>query len=43
MGRYAWLLADIESIDAPIPFKGSLGLWECNAQIGVTKKVTLSQ
>ena len=27
-GRWAWLLADIRRIDAPIPAKGSLSLWE---------------
>ncbi|CAG0947427.1 hypothetical protein ANRL1_04099 [Anaerolineae bacterium] len=27
-GRYAWILADVRSLDAPIPAKGALGLWE---------------
>jgi len=27
-GRYAWLLTDPKIFDHPIPFKGTLGLWE---------------
>ena len=27
-GRYAWLLANIEPLPAPIPARGALGLWE---------------
>lgn len=27
-GRYAWLLADVRPLDAPVPAKGALGLWE---------------
>jgi hypothetical protein len=27
-GRYAWLLADVLPLDAPVPAKGALGLWE---------------
>jgi hypothetical protein len=27
-GRYAWLLADVRSLPAPIPAPGRLGLWE---------------
>lgn len=26
-GRYAWLLEDVEPLDAPVPAKGHLGLW----------------
>jgi hypothetical protein len=26
-GRYAWLLADHEELDVPIPTRGALGLW----------------
>lgn len=28
LGRYAWLLADIQRLLEPIPYKGMLGLWE---------------
>lgn len=27
-GRWAWLLADIKALPAPVPAKGALGLWE---------------
>jgi len=27
-GRYAWLLADVRALPAPIPARGALGLWE---------------
>lgn len=27
VGRYAWYLEDIESLETPIPAKGSLGMW----------------
>lgn len=27
-GRYAWVLADVEPVDPPIPAKGRQGLWE---------------
>ena len=33
-GRYAWLLADVRPIDAPIPAKGALGLWETPLTFG---------
>lgn len=28
VGRYAWILEDIKSLDKPIPAKGALSLWE---------------
>jgi hypothetical protein len=31
-GRYAWLLADVQPLDAPVPAKGALGLWEWQVQ-----------
>lgn len=34
IGRYAWLLADVRPIDAPIPAKGALGLWETPLTFG---------
>lgn len=27
VGRYAWVLSDIEILDKPIPAKGQLGIW----------------
>jgi hypothetical protein len=27
-GRFAWLLADVVALSAPVPARGSLGLWE---------------
>ena len=27
VGRYAWVLEDIEVLETPIPVRGSLGLW----------------
>ena len=30
VGRYAWMLADIEPLTSPIPARGRLGLWEYN-------------
>ncbi len=27
IGRYAWILEDVESLDVPIPAKGHLGIW----------------
>jgi len=27
-GRYAWILANVEPLDRPIPAQGSQGLWE---------------
>lgn len=30
IGRWGWLLADIEELKVPIPVKGALGLWEWN-------------
>lgn len=27
VGRYAWILEDIEKLDEPIPVKGHLGIW----------------
>lgn len=34
-GRYAWLLADVRPLRAPIPAKGALGLWEWESPEGV--------
>jgi hypothetical protein len=28
LGRWAWLLADVQQLAAPIPQRGALGLWE---------------
>lgn len=28
VGRYAWILEDIKSLEKPIPAKGALSLWE---------------
>jgi hypothetical protein len=30
VGRYAWILEDIEILDKPIPAKGQLGIWNYN-------------
>lgn len=30
VGRYAWILSDIEILDEPIEAKGSLGIWNYN-------------
>ena len=30
LGRYAWILKDIEVLDKPIKVKGSLGIWNYN-------------
>lgn len=27
-GRYAWILEDVQRLDAPVECKGALGLWE---------------
>ena len=27
LGRYAWILEDIEPLDTPIPAKGHLSIW----------------
>lgn len=27
LGRYAWILEDVEVIDEPIPAKGHLSIW----------------
>lgn len=27
-GRFAWILADVQRLDEPIPARGALGLWE---------------
>ena len=29
-GRWAWLLEDVRRLDAPVPAKGRLGLWDIN-------------
>ena len=28
VGRYAWLLEDVEALEEPIPAKGQLGIWQ---------------
>jgi hypothetical protein len=28
VGRYAWMIKDVEILEKPIPAKGQLGLWE---------------
>lgn len=33
VGRYAWILEDIESVDVPIKIKGNLGIWNFNSYI----------
>ncbi len=33
-GYYAWLLADVRPLDAPVPAKGALGLWEAPLTFG---------
>ena len=33
-GRYAWLLADMRPLDAPVPARGALGLWEAPLTFG---------
>lgn len=30
LGRYAWILEDIEPLEKPIPAKGQLGIWNYN-------------
>lgn len=30
VGRYAWILSDIEVLDEPIEVKGNLGIWNYN-------------
>lgn len=30
-GRWAWLLADVDALEVPIPAKGRLGLWQWEA------------
>jgi hypothetical protein len=41
MGKYGWLLSDVQQLEQPVPCKGALGLWEVPldvlAQIGVQK------
>ena len=32
IGRYAWILSNVEPLDEPIPIKGHLGIW--NFEIG---------
>lgn len=34
-GRYAWILANIRALRAPIPARGALGLWEWTPPDGV--------
>ena len=33
LGRYAWILDDIEVLDRPIFAKGKLGIWNCEEDI----------
>lgn len=33
-GRYAWILADVQSLPVPVPAKGALSLWEWRIQTG---------
>lgn len=35
-GRYAWLLANVQKLETPIPAKGALGLWEWTPPPGFT-------
>jgi hypothetical protein len=35
LGRYIWLLDDIELLPEPIPAKGALGLWEFNGDLSI--------
>ena len=35
VGRFAWILADVRPLPAPIPARGSLGLWEWAAPADV--------
>lgn len=35
VGRYAWLLADVQALPEPIPCKGALGLWEYDDKVPV--------
>jgi len=30
IGRYVWMLENIQMLDKPIPAKGKLGLWDCS-------------
>ena len=32
IGRYAWILQDIEALDATIQAKGHLGIWNYNQE-----------
>lgn len=34
-GRFAWLLADVRRLPAPIPARGALGLWDWTPQEGM--------
>ena len=31
LGRYAWILEDVEVLDKPIPAKGHLNIWNYDA------------
>jgi len=33
-GRFAWLLADVQELRAPIPARGALGLWQWEGELG---------
>lgn len=34
-GRWAWVLKDVEALDAPFPAKGKLGIWTLNRPASV--------
>lgn len=34
LGRWAWLLADIQKLPEPIPARGALSLWDWNPEAG---------
>lgn len=39
VGRYGWFLANVNHLLAPIPAKGSLGLWECKSLQSLTSGI----
>lgn len=40
-GRYAWQLEDIAAVSPPVPTRGSLGLWDLDAEaLGIRPLVT---
>lgn len=42
-GRYAWLLANMRELPAPIPSRGALGLWDVPAAIATQIRQMLDQ